>query len=318
MVMRRRTQPPPSPLPQRDGIDAMRVRLPFDGTWPTVREHLVQRLTAAGPGVVAGMFEAGLIVGADGEPVRADAAYEPGMFVWFHRELREETPVPFPVDVVYRDEHIVVADKPHFLATTPRGSHVTQTALARLRRELDLPSLGAAHRLDRLTAGLVLFTLRPHERGAYQALFRDRRVHKEYEAVAPHDAALALPRTVRSRILKERGVLAAREVDGEPNAVTRVELVAHRADGLGRYRLLPTTGQTHQLRVHLNALGVPILGDPLYPEVAAPVPAGDFRRPLQLLARTLEFTDPITGAAHRFRSTRTLGSWDSYGEWAGQ
>ncbi|MER5585960.1 pseudouridine synthase, partial [Streptomyces asoensis] len=161
-----------------------------------------------------------------------------------------------------------------------------------------------------------LFTVRPEERGAYQALFRDRRVRKVYEAVAPYDPELALPRTVRSRIVKERGVLAAYEVAGEPNAVSRVELVGHRPSGLGRYRLLPATGQTHQLRVHMNTLGVPILGDPLYPEVTAPVPAGDFRRPLQLLARELEFTDPVTGTEHRLRSGRVLGAWASYDDWA--
>ncbi|MET8695710.1 pseudouridine synthase [Streptomyces bauhiniae] len=314
--MRRRTQPPPAPLPQRRGVDPVRVRLPLEGAWATVREHLVARMTGAGPGAVEAMFHAGAVVGADGLPVAPDAPYRPGMFVWFHRELPPEVPVPFPVEVVYRDEHIVVADKPHFLATTPRGSHVSETLLARLRHDLDLPELGAAHRLDRLTAGLVLFTVRPGERGAYQGLFRDRRVHKEYEAVAPHDPELELPRTVRSRILKERGVLAAREVDGEPNAVTRVEIDGHRQrDGLARYRLLPATGQTHQLRVHLNSLGVPILGDPLYPEVAPATAPGDFRRPLQLLARRLEFTDPLTGARHSFVSGRTLQAWTSPEEW---
>ncbi|MFF1298508.1 MULTISPECIES: RluA family pseudouridine synthase [unclassified Streptomyces] len=315
--MRRRTAPPPSPLPQRDGVDPVRVRLPGEGDWATVREHLVERLRGAGAGVVEGMFTRGLVVGTDGTPVAPDAAYVPGMYVWFHRELPYEVPVPFPLELVHRDEHIVVVDKPHFLATTPRGSHVTETALARLRRELGVPELGAAHRLDRLTAGLVLFTVRPEERGAYQSLFRDRQVRKEYEAVAPYDAALALPRTVRSRIVKERGVLAAYEVEGEPNAVSHIELVDRRA-GLGRYRLTPTTGQTHQLRVHMNALGVPILGDPLYPEVAAPVPAGEFRHPLQLLARALDFTDPITGVEHRFRSTRVLEAWAQLGDRVGQ
>ncbi|HZF89180.1 RluA family pseudouridine synthase [Streptomyces sp.] len=306
--MRRRTRIPPAPLPQRQGVDPVRVRLPAEGPWATVRDHLVERLSGAGAGVVDGMFDAGRIVGVDGAAVSADAPFVPGMFVWFHRELPEEVPVPFPLRIVYHDEHIVVVDKPHFLATTPRGSHVAETALARLRRELGIPTLGAAHRLDRLTAGLVLFTVRPEERGAYQTLFRDRLVRKEYEAIAPYDASLALPRTVRSRIVKERGSLTAVEVPGEPNAVSRIELLAHRG-GLGRYRLVPGTGQTHQLRVHMNALGLPILGDPLYPVVTAPVPAGDFRDPLQLLARKLEFTDPVTGAAHRFRSTRTLAAW---------
>ncbi|MFI2434124.1 RluA family pseudouridine synthase [Streptomyces sp. NPDC018693] len=316
--MRRRTPPPPAPLPQRDGVDPVRVRLPAAGSWTTVREHLVERLSGAGAGVVEGMFAAGEIVGADGRPVAPDAAYVPGLYVWFHRELPTEVPVPFPVRVVYRDEHIVVADKPHFLATTPRGSHIAETALARLRRELGIPALSAAHRLDRLTAGLVLFTVRPEERGAYQTLFRDRRVRKTYEAVAPYDPGLALPRTVRSRIVKERGVLTAREVPGEPNAVSRVELVAHRPDGRARYRLTPRTGQTHQLRVHMTALGVPILGDPLYPTVAAPARPGDFRRPLQLLARELEFTDPVTGVPHRLCSERELEAWAAYEEWAGR
>ena len=292
----------------------MRVRLPAGGEWATVRDHLVARLTA-GAGVIDGMFDAGHIVDATGRPVPRDTVYMPGMFVWFHRELPDEERVPFAVDIVYRDEHVVVADKPHFLATTPRGSHVVETALARLRRQLGIPALSAAHRLDRLTAGLVLFIVRPEERGAYQTLFRDRRVTKEYEAVAPYAPALELPRTVRSRIVKDRGVLAAREVEGRPNAVSRIELL-QRHDGRARYRLAPHTGQTHQLRVHMSALGVPILGDPLYPVVTGPVAVDDFRRPLQLLARRLEFTDPVTGHEHRFASRRVLRAWSSYEEWA--
>ncbi|MGY4927587.1 RluA family pseudouridine synthase [Streptomyces sp. 900105755] len=314
--MRRKTAAPPSPLPQRQGVDPVRVRLPFSEEWETVGAYLVARLSGAAPGVVEEMLDAGLVVGADGRPVAAHAPYSPGRYLWFHRDLPPEVPVPFPLEVVHRDDHLVVADKPHFLATTPRGSHVTETALARLRRELGIPALGAAHRLDRLTAGLVLFTVRPGERGAYQTLFSERRVRKEYEAIAPYDPSLAVSRTVRSRILKERGVPAAREIEGEPNAETVVELVERRGD-LGRYRLTPRTGQTHQLRVHMSALGVPILGDPLYPAVTGPVPDGDFRRPLQLLARRLEFTDPVTGVEHRLCSGRTLQAWESYQAWAG-
>ncbi|MFE0257321.1 RluA family pseudouridine synthase [Streptomyces sp. NPDC059010] len=313
--MSRRTPPPPSPLPQREGVDPVRVRLPAGNAWATVRDHLVARL-AAGAGVIDAMLDAGRIVDAAGRPVSRGTAYVPGMYVWFHRELADEEQVPFEVDVLYRDEHLVVADKPHFLATTPRGSHVAETALARLRRQLGIPTLGAAHRLDRLTAGLVMFTVRPEERGAYQSLFSGRRVAKEYEAVAPYEPALDLPRTVRSRIVKERGVMAAREVEGEPNAVSDVELLERRGDGLARYRLRPHTGQTHQLRVHMSTLGVPILGDPLYPVVTGPVADGDFRRPLQLLARVLEFTDPVTGREHRFVSPRVLQAWSSYEEWA--
>ncbi|MFH9724912.1 pseudouridine synthase [Streptomyces sp. NPDC017254] len=304
--MRRRAKAPAAPLPQRDGIDPVRVRLPEDpeGGWATVREHLLDRYaTAVGAGRVEEMLREGRFVGVDG-PVAGDDPYTVGRYLWFHRDFPVEEPVPFPIGVVYRDERIVVADKPHFLATMPRGRHVTETALARLRRELGLPRLQPAHRLDRLTAGLVLCVVRPEDRGAYQTLFRDRLVRKEYEAVAPYDPAVELPVTVRSRIEKERGVMAAREVPGEPNSESRIALVEHRG-GLGRYRLVPETGRTHQLRVHMNALGLPILHDPIYPLVREDG-SEDFGRPLQLLARTLEFTDPFTGVARSFESRLAL------------
>ncbi|MEV4685459.1 RluA family pseudouridine synthase [Streptomyces kurssanovii] len=308
--MRRRNRPhPPAPLPQRDGIDPVRLRLPEDpdGAWPTVRDHLLARYGAAiGAERVDAMVREGRFVDAEG-PVTADEAYTAGRDLWFHRDFPAEERVPFEIGVVHRDEHILIADKPHFLATMPRGSHVRETALARLRRDLGLPALQPAHRLDRLTGGLVLFVVRPGERGAYQTMFRDRRVRKEYEAVAPYDPALALPRTVRSRIVKERGVLAAVEEPGEPNSESRIELLEVR-DGLGRYRLLPATGRTHQLRVHMNALGLPILHDPLYP-VVLPDGPDDYARPLQLLARGLEFTDPVTGEPRSFRSRLEFTQW---------
>lgn len=284
----------------------MRLRFPDDpeGTWGTVRDHLLDRYAGAiGSGRVEEMLRDGRFVGTDGA-VTGDEPYAAGRYLWFHRDFPAETPVPFRIDVVYRDERIVVVDKPHFLATMPRGRHVTETAMARLRRDLGLPALQPAHRLDRLTAGLVLFVVRPEDRGTYQTLFRDRLVHKAYEAVAPYDPAVELPVTVRSRIEKERGVLAAAEVPGEPNAESRIELLAH-AGGLARYRLVPETGRTHQLRVHMNALGLPILHDPLYPVVREDGPE-DFERPLQLLARTLAFTDPFDGTPRRFESRLAL------------
>ncbi|MER5555594.1 pseudouridine synthase [Streptomyces sp. NPDC002793] len=309
--MRRRARPPAAPLPQRDGVDPVRVRLPEDpdGAWPTVREHLLDRFAGAiGAGRVDVMLAEGRFVGEDGGAVRADEPYTAGRRLWFHRDFAPEEPVPYPVGVVHRDERLVVADKPHFLATTPRGRHITQTVVARLRRELDLPELQPAHRLDRLTAGLVLCVVRPDDRGAYQTLFRDRLVRKEYEAVAPYDPRLALPRTVRSRIVKERGVIAAREEPGPANSESRVELLEHRG-ALGRYRLLPATGRTHQLRVHMNALGLPLVNDPVYPVVEPEPEHEDYARPLQLLAKTLEFTDPVTGEPHRFESGLRLSAW---------
>ncbi|MFD9621580.1 RluA family pseudouridine synthase [Streptomyces virginiae] len=317
--MRRRAQPPTSPLPQRAGIDPVRLRLPPDpeGTWPDLGDYLAARYAGTrGADSVARLLAAGRVLGPGGRVLRAEDPYEPGAYLWFHRDMEPEPHVPFPISVVHRDAHLLVVDKPHFLATTPRGSHITETALARLRAELDLPDLSPAHRLDRLTAGLVMFSVRPEDRGAYQLLFQRREVHKEYEALAPHDPALArtLPRTVRSRIEKARGVIAAVEVPGgEPNAESLVELVDSRG-GLGRYRLTPRTGRTHQLRVHMNSLGLPILGDPVYPQVTDPAP-DDYRTPLQLLARVLAFTDPVTARVHRFESGRTLQAWDDRAGW---
>ncbi|MEU8830704.1 pseudouridine synthase [Streptomyces sp900116325] len=308
--MRGRAKPPPAPLPQRDGIDPVRVRLPEDpgGEWATVRDHLLAQFAGAiGADRVDAMFAEGRFVSVHG-PVAPDEPYTAGRFLWFHRDFAPEEPVPFPVGVVYHDARLVIADKPHFLATTPRGRHITETAVARLRRELGLPSLQPAHRLDRLTAGLVLFVVRPEDRGAYQTLFRDKLVRKEYEAVAPYDPSITFPRTVRSRIVKERGVIAAREEPGEANSESRIELLEHR-EGLGRYRLLPTTGRTHQLRVHMNALGLPLVHDPVYPVIEPEGAADDWTRPLQLLARVLEFTDPVTGGPRRFESGLRLSAW---------
>ncbi|MFI0239408.1 pseudouridine synthase [Streptomyces sp. NPDC016845] len=313
--MRHRRRTPPSPLPQRDGIDAVRVRLPADGAWATTRDHLIARLTPAGTARIDAMLETGQIVDATGTPVTRTTPYTPGTHVWFHRDVTPEPAVPFELNIVYRDAHILVADKPHFLATTPRGSHIKETALVRLRRETGMETLSPAHRLDRLTAGLVLFVVRPEDRGKYQTLFRDRKVTKTYEAVA-RSSTRPYPLTIHSRIEKQRGVLTAQEIpDAAPNAETGIDLEAVKG-ALGLYHLTPRTGRTHQLRVHMNSLGTPILGDPLYPRVAEPTAPDDYRRPLQLLARTLEFSDPVTNREHRFVSDRQLEAWESYETWS--
>jgi tRNA pseudouridine32 synthase/23S rRNA pseudouridine746 synthase len=285
-----------------------------------MRDHLVERLPRVDPARIDAMLREERIVDRHG-PIAPDAPFVPEDFLWFHRDLPDEVPVPFEIGVVHRDDDLLVVDKPHFMATIPRGRHILETALVRLRRELDLPALSPAHRLDRPTAGLLMFVLRPERRGAYQTLFRDRRVHKTYEAVARHDPSLDLPRTVRSRIVKERGVLRAYEEPGPVNAVTHVALLSHRnengRDGLARYQLVPETGRTHQLRVHMNGLGVPILGDSFYPELTDK-PLDDFRRPLQLLASTLEFRDPFDGTLRRFTTRLQLQAWTSYEDWKGR
>lgn len=275
----------------RDGLGPARLRL-LGGN---VYDELQARF-----GIGAKVL-AGEVVLPDGTPVDATTTLPEGAHVYFYRDLVDEVEVPFDIPVLYRDDDIVVVDKPHFLATMPRGGHVAQTALVRLRRELDLPDLSPAHRLDRLTAGVLLFTVRREVRGPYQRLFAEGGVRKTYLARAHGVATVSLPATLRSRIIKQRGRLQAFEEAGEPNAETYVEEM-----GSGLYRLSPRTGQTHQLRVHMASIGLPIIGDSLYPNVIDVAP-DDFGNPLQLLAQRLAFTDPITGENREFISARVVG-----------
>ncbi len=275
----------------RDGLGPARVRLRGG---PVLAE-----LTARFGAPARAKVLAGEVVDADGAVVDESTVLPGGSSVYLYRELPDEVPVPFDIPVLYRDANIVVVDKPHFLATMPRGRHVAQTALVRLRRELGLPELSPAHRLDRLTAGVLLFTTRREMRGAYQTLFARGLVRKTYLARAAVDPTLVFPRVVRSRIVKRRGHLQAVCEPGAPNAETRVELIS--PDGL--YRLTPYTGRTHQLRVHMASLGVPIQGDPLYPNVID-VPVDDFTMPLRLLAQRIEFNDPVTRSRREFASRR--------------
>lgn len=283
--MRRRR---PAPLPDRDGVGPARVRLRGGAV-------LVELASRFGEAAAEKVFN-GEVVDADGGVITPSSVLPPGAFVFLYRELPDEVDVPFDIPVLYRDDDIVVVDKPHFLATMPRGGHVAQTALVRLRRSLKLPELSPAHRLDRLTAGVLLFTVRPEVRGAYQTMFARGLVSKTYVARSSSVSSVALPMIVRSRIIKRRGVLQAFEEPGEPNAETLVEAL-----GDGWYRLTPRTGRTHQLRVHMNSLGLPIDNDPLYPRVVE-VAADDFSAPLRLVAQRLEFDDPLSGEPRSFVS----------------
>ncbi len=254
---------------------------------------------------VDGMLADGSFVDADGRALRDDDAYVPARHVWFHRIVRDEPVVPGEIHVLHRDERLVVVDKPPFLSTIPRGRHIVQSVVVRLRAELDLPELSPLHRLDRATSGVLLLATEQRWRGAYQTAFERRAVDKTYRALAPLHPDLALPAVVRDHIRKVRGTAHAEVVPGAPvNAETRVEL-EQELDGFGVYRLTPLTGRTHQLRLHMSGLGVPIVGDPLYP-VEREVDLDDFREPLQLLAAQVAFTDPVDGRRREFRSVREL------------
>lgn len=290
----------------RDGVSASCVALPH-GPWPRLLDFLAERLPAVTRDQWLQRMAQGHVCDEHARPLPTDAAYRPGTRVYYYRALDTEPEIPFEEDIVYQDEHLLVADKPHFLPVTPTGRYVQQTLLVRLKRRTGLESLSPIHRIDRETAGLVVFSVRPQDRGAYQALFRDKTVAKHYEAIAPLRPDLPLPAVHRSRIEADEQFFRQREVPGTPNSETHLELL--RAQGpLGLYRLSPVTGRTHQLRVHMHALGRPIAGDLFYPEVVhGPGHVDeDWAHPLQLLARAIAFTDPVTGAPRHFESRRQL------------
>ena len=303
--------PPRSPLPLRHGLEPAWVKSPDRHTadpasWPTMAAWL---RTAVDDRVdVDGLLAAGRFVYADAQPVTEADAYRPHTFVWFHRDLREEPVVPGEVVVVHRDERVVVVDKPAFLSTVPRGNHVVQSLVVRLRDELGLPELTPMHRLDRITSGLVLCVAERRHRGAYQSMFAAGTVRKTYRALAPYVAALEEPTTVRSHIRAIPRTGRAEEVPGAPvNAETVLRVEARPADDPDHavYRLEPRTGRTHQLRLHLLGLGAPIVGDPLYP-VDRRVSIDDFSDPLQLLAAELSYVDPVDGVERHHVSAKRL------------
>ncbi|MEE3851642.1 pseudouridine synthase [Gordonia sp. LSe1-13] len=287
-------------------MDATRVVLRA-GADHTVADCLLATRSLAGLSIddLAERADRGEIVDAEGQAVRLDDPARMNASVYLYRDLPDEPPIPFDLTILYADDDIVVVDKPHFLATMPRGRHVTQTALVRLRRELGTDLVSPAHRLDRLTAGVLLFTLRPEVRARYQALFAERRVSKQYRALAPVRDDLATTVTVADRIEKTAGDLRARVVPGEVNAISDITLIEQTAAG-GIYDLRPHTGRTHQLRMHMAQLGVGIVGDPLYPEIRPDLAErpdhGDFTQPLRLVAHSLAFDDPLSGERREFVS----------------
>lgn len=298
---------------------------------------------------VSERFSSGEVVDDRGHPLAPDSILQPGRSVSFYRRPAPEREVPGSLRLLHSDATLLVVDKPPFLATLPRGQHIEQTALVRARVQFGLPELSPCHRLDRLTSGVLMMTKRPEVRGAYQQLFDQRIPRKTYEAITPRAEAAPfapLPRlagwrdwpapseerpwVLRHHMVKIRGRLSTyldeSVVEEEMNAVTYVvgvrrkpavdSVLSEDGGGVLVWTLRPGTGRTHQLRVALRSLGLPIIGDPLYadlsdtalttPDGELPRPAfvadEDFSRPMRLIAKTLEFTDPLTGEPRRFSS----------------
>jgi tRNA pseudouridine32 synthase / 23S rRNA pseudouridine746 synthase len=290
-------------------------------------DYVLHRFGHVDPEGIVRRVETGEVVGPDGAAIGNTTGLGSHEFLWYYRNLPTEEPVPFTEEILHRDDHLLVVDKPHFLPTTPGGRFVQESALVRLRNRLQLPDLVPMHRLDRATAGVILFSTNPATRGAYQTLFERRAIHKEYECVSalPHGYGAGparpesgvpglgeFPLVYRNRMTKRKGHLLALTVDGEPNAESKIDLVrtgvsrgTHAGSAVGLFRLRPRTGKTHQLRVHMAAVGFGILNDPFYPVLLDKAP-DDHARPLQLLARAIAFTDPLTGRDVEFRSDLEL------------
>jgi len=305
--------------PSRDGVGASCVALSSmhaqnpvnpESTCVLLLDFLAQRMPHIPREVWHQRMARGDVVDGQGQGLPPDYPYRPAGHVYYFRELAAETPIPFEAQILLEDDHLVVVDKPHFLPVMPSGKYLQETVLVRLKRQLKLDTLVPVHRIDRDTAGLVIFSKQPQSRGLYCALFRERQVQKIYQAIAPWRADLELPKTLQSRIVPAQHFMLQQEVAGPPNALTHLEVLEVRGNQ-ACYQLIPLTGKRHQLRVHMASLGLPILGDGLYPTLT---PEGqiDHAQPLQLLAQCLSFTDPVTHEPRRLTSRRQL-AWTVHG-----
>lgn len=274
------------------------------GAWPSTLAFLCAQFPAVGEAAWLSRFARGLVLDEIGNPLIPDSPCSGGERIYYYRELEAETEIPFVETILYQDEHILVADKPHFLPVIPSGKFVQQTLLVRLKKSTGIASLSPAHRIDKDTAGLVLFSVNPATRDAYQSLFRTRAVTKNYLAIAPVLHRSEWPLVYCSRLVEDAQFFRTREVAGEANSETWITLL-EKSGTRGLYQLQPVTGRKHQLRVHLASLGIPILNDPLYP-TAQDAKDNNFSLPLQLLAKSLSFTDPLSGEKRHFESRQDL------------
>jgi tRNA pseudouridine32 synthase/23S rRNA pseudouridine746 synthase len=295
--------------PHIEGLAASTLQLPR-GAWPTILDCLCERFPAVAREQWLDRMARGRVLDSEGRRLNADSPYRVGIEVHYYREVVKELAIPFQETVLHQDADLLVADKPHFLPVAPAGAHVHETLLGRLIRRTGNDWLVPLHRIDRETAGLVLFSTNPDSRARYQALFRERRIRKGYEAIAPALPAVEFPFVHRSRIVSGEPFFRMQEAAGTANSETRIDVIS-RSDDAWLYALAPVSGRKHQLRVHMAALGAPIANDATYP-VLRDRATGDYSRPLQLLAKHLDFVDPLSGAQRSFSSKLRL-SWEQVG-----
>lgn len=295
----------PNPPPAREGLCASCVVVPV-GTWASALDFFDWRFDKVTRSDWAERLASGDVVDDSGALLRADSLLRQGQRLYYFRSVPSEPHIPFQERILYQDEHLVVVDKPHFLPVIPSGKYVRETLLVRLGKTLGTSTLAPIHRIDRDTAGIVLFSRNPASRNAYHRLFREHVVRKTYHAIARWNPDLPWPIQRHTRISMADHFMQQTEVEGEPNALTSIRPLLHN-DEMALYELKPVNGQRHQLRVHMNALGLPILGDGIYP-VLTPEGSQDYDKPLQLLAQAIAFNDPLTGQAHQFESKLQLSA----------
>ena len=291
-----------------EGVSASRVFLPADQAHPNLLQFFIAQFPHIQASEWEQRFDQSLILDIEGQPLSASDPYQPNTHLMYFRRLAREPEIPFEEQILYQDDHILVADKPHFLPVTPSGLYLHQTLLNRLKKKTEIQTLSPIHRIDRDTAGLVIFSVNPDERAQYQNLFRDRTVKKIYEAIAPCSDELIsqLPMVYQSRLEESEHFLQMEEVEGEPNADTLIELIQIKQPW-AKYRLTPGSGKKHQLRCHLNVLNVPIKHDQIYPTLTPYQEYDlDVSKPLQLLAKEISFLDPVTKKPRSFMSQKTL------------
>ena len=291
-----------APLPTKNGVGPSCIVLP-QGPWPTIAEFLIERFSGVSKSTWQHRIQHGEVFDNYGTPITPTQRHQAGLKLYYYRHIEAEERIPFDATVLFQDDLLVVADKPHFLPVTPGGKYLQETLLVRLKQLLGIDDLTPIHRLDRETAGVVMFCTNPKARAAYAAMFARRQVVKRYEAIVAWSDNIKLPLTHHSRMEEADHFMRMREVSGTPNSETHIELMS--VDGhQAHLKLSPVTGRKHQLRVHCAGLGMPIVNDALYP-VMKPQQADDFAQPLRLIAHSIAFTDPVTGQAREFASSRS-------------